>query len=673
MSKFPWPMAGEAATAADVFSGAASAYLPGIARYSLEGKRDAVLAELISGGGASTTSTINAITFFTGGATKEQAITQAIAFAVSLGMLYVYVPQSMLPYNANLVTFNTSVLMLAESANDTKVVSVKAYGAAGDGVTDDSAAFIAALAYAAANVEFFGTSLIATPPVVIPTLTSPNPQTKSYLITQTLALPAGLRMRGTGSFGAVLQFVPTVAAGGGTANNATLFTYFGAVEAQAANILLENIYCFQNGAVQTSIGFRMRNCSFIQLRNCVFANFRVGAWLDWGQDLDCYDTQFSICSRGAQLGGNLSQPEFPQPPAGVRHSPLQANPWMDNASFLFCKFSQNLIDLNHLGCSVSHGCTLLANCTFFESSTSPVTSKTRFIHTTLLKGLTVLDCWFEAGADGRTGVVQSAFDFDGNAGGQNLGGLIQGNHFLLTGFTGGASSVICVDIESGAATIMGNVLEINSLATHIKLADTSRASTVLQNSYLSYPDTLLAPVFNITGKHQILEPLTTSRLGSAIIDDPSVAQLQFNIAEARQAGINVAGADTIRFFNSVGTIRQQLVMGGGINGARWLQDGVVWVPLGPGSTFTIDASTGGYFTPTVNAAATFNAPTNAYAGQRITITVIQNGTGGFAVSWNVIFKVSWSDTGNTAGKRSTVSFQYDGTNWNQIGAQTPYV
>lgn len=64
---------------------------------------------------------------------------------------------------------------------------------------------------------------------------------------------------------------------------------------------------------------------------------------------------------------------------------------------------------------------------------------------------------------------------------------------------------------------------------------------------------------------------------------------------------------------------------------------------------------------------------NVSVGQRLTFTVIQDGSGGHTLAWNAVFKVSWSDTGNTLNKRSTISFVYDGTNWNQDGAQTPYV
>ena len=85
--------------------------------------------------------------------TTEAKITLAIAAAVAAGAKYVFVPQSMLPYNASLVTFNSAVRMTMEG-RDPSVMWVEAYGAAGDGVTDDTTAI-----QAAENVRPAGTTL----------------------------------------------------------------------------------------------------------------------------------------------------------------------------------------------------------------------------------------------------------------------------------------------------------------------------------------------------------------------------------------------------------------------------------------------------------------------------------------------------------------------------------
>lgn len=84
------------------------------------------------------------------GATKEAQINTAIASAAADGASYVYVPASMLPYNTTAVTFNNAVKMLREGG-DQIAYDVRAYGAAGDNVANDTPAFNAAILAANAN------------------------------------------------------------------------------------------------------------------------------------------------------------------------------------------------------------------------------------------------------------------------------------------------------------------------------------------------------------------------------------------------------------------------------------------------------------------------------------------------------------------------------------------
>lgn len=84
------------------------------------------------------------------GATKEAQIQNAINSAVADGALAVYIPANMLPYNPSLVTFNSAVQMIREGGNPT-TWDVHAYGAVGDGVTDDRVAINAADANAPAR------------------------------------------------------------------------------------------------------------------------------------------------------------------------------------------------------------------------------------------------------------------------------------------------------------------------------------------------------------------------------------------------------------------------------------------------------------------------------------------------------------------------------------------
>lgn len=89
-------------------------------------------------------------------------------------------------------------------------------------------------------------------------------------------------------------------------------------------------------------------------------------------------------------------------------------------------------------------------------------------------------------------------------------------------------------------------------------------------------------------------------------------------------------------------------------------------------TVAVDALAQTELRITLNANTTISAPTNSFKGQRITFVLVQDGTGAWTVTWDAVFKKSWSDTGNTASKRSIVTFSYNGVNWEQISAQTPY-
>lgn len=76
-------------------------------------------------------------------ATVELRITAAIDHAVTINAERVYVPANMLPYTAGSVTFNAAIRMVREGG-DWNFYDVQAYGAAGDGVSNDLAAFQAA-------------------------------------------------------------------------------------------------------------------------------------------------------------------------------------------------------------------------------------------------------------------------------------------------------------------------------------------------------------------------------------------------------------------------------------------------------------------------------------------------------------------------------------------------
>lgn len=77
----------------------------------------------------------------------------------------------------------------------------------------------------------------------------------------------------------------------------------------------------------------------------------------------------------------------------------------------------------------------------------------------------------------------------------------------------------------------------------------------------------------------------------------------------------------------------------------------------------------------ITSAITWAAPTNIPpAGERLTIAMVQDGTGGWAVSWNAayVFPTAWSNAGNTAGKKSIANFVSDGTALVLVGTNSWY-
>lgn len=97
------------------------------------------------------------------------------------------------------------------------------------------------------------------------------------------------------------------------------------------------------------------------------------------------------------------------------------------------------------------------------------------------------------------------------------------------------------------------------------------------------------------------------------------------------------------------------------------------VQLTDTATISVNAGLGEVFEVTLGGNRAMGLPTGSKIGQRITFIVKQDGTGGRTLGWHANYSQAWSDTGNAAGKRSTISFIYNGANWMQDGAQSPYI
>lgn len=85
------------------------------------------------------------------------------------------------------------------------------------------------------------------------------------------------------------------------------------------------------------------------------------------------------------------------------------------------------------------------------------------------------------------------------------------------------------------------------------------------------------------------------------------------------------------------------------------------------ATITPDPYLGGkVVVGTLTGNITVNAPSNAHAGCRLSFKFTQDTTAGRTVTWNSVYKRNWTPT-TTNGKINTIEFEYDGTNWIQVG------
>jgi len=90
--------------------------------------------------------------------------------------------------------------------------------------------------------------------------------------------------------------------------------------------------------------------------------------------------------------------------------------------------------------------------------------------------------------------------------------------------------------------------------------------------------------------------------------------------------------------------------------------------LSTNDAVTFDASKGNIQMVTLSANATSSSITNGVAGQQLTITFVQDATGGWTYAWPTATYASGGAPSNltSANARDTITLQYDGSAWNEI-------
>lgn len=250
---------------------------------------------------------------------------------------------------------------------------------------------------------------------------------------------------------------------------------------------------------------------------------------------------------------------------------------------------------------------------------------------------------------------------------------------------------ICVNVENNIqqTLIEGCNFEGASLANTIGVRLMAARATCLVGNYMEFFTTAcVQPLVNTRGTVLMGNVLNATDAATACIpasSDINLVLIGNEFQNIGSAGFAPTGIVLGATATSSSFMFGNRISGGGPGPLITFGDGVTlsgadgqWgdaqvFTLTDAATIAVNAMVGAAVKVTLTGNRTMGAPTNATNGQRILFTIVQDGTGGRTLAWNAVFKQTWSDAGNTAAKRSSIAYVYDGTNWNQDGNQTPYV
>ncbi len=551
--------------------------------------------------------------------TTEQKITAAIADAVVKGYKYVWIPQSMLPYNASLVTFNTAVRMVREGGF-VPGFDVIAYGAAADGVTNDSVAILAASS--AANARSGGGTVYF-----------------SDFAQNLFAITSPL-----------------------TFNTYTDVTLQGQGGPNQTRILMaaSGAHCMNFTGV----------CSRITIRD-----FTLISNVAWGAG-------FGLSVVGT---AGIYSDQFTVERVNIQNIPTPFNLlYCGNSTFRAVRYYQNVASATvnavfTVASSVQIGFYDFYNTTVTGTLPSHVyvidydTDTLVFFNCTASKatghGFRLLK---SAGSTGTRLARFYACYSESNT--QTGWSIEEGQDVRLIGCEAAVNTTHGYSITGGKAIELTSCF---SLSNQQHGFDIEGGVTVGLNGCTAS-----------NNSQQTTNTYDGIRVAAAYTRVVGCRSGDFylSLANKQRWGISIAAVDFLKIYgndldgNFSGPMQNfaagqahVFIQGTSTSSEAFKRLVTEVVTLADAANIAIDASAGEVQQVTIGGNRTMNAPTAGQAGQRIIFTIIQDGVGGRTLTWNAVFKVSWSDVGNTLSKRSSVSFWYDGVNWNQFGAQTPYV
>lgn len=578
-------------------------------------------------------STVNAgSNAFTG--TKEARITAAVALAVSLGWLYVYVPIKawdgvlMLPYTASLVTFNSGVTMIRENGNPS-VFDVMAYGAKGDGIQDDTASFNAAILGCLGTADPTTTTRFANGPIYMPGSHAAGNTQAVYKLTSEILIRSaqGLKFYGDGVNSTQLYFAATLTNGlnlDGVAHS--LFEEF-SIRVAPTFTLTNVINChWGTGTNRNPTGM-------------VFRHVQVGIGTSPGDGSVQYVNGFAIGTDNSNAVDGFTF-ERCEPLGGWS----AGNVTYYQNGFLFGNgVAANNLDHNFYNCEVQ-GCRYgyqFAGSNGLIYGGQNENCGTDFLVNPLAGEILISGMRVEGstkffsmpvGSGGVSGVTIENIMFAGNA------------------LTLAQTYPIIESLWSGSFKISNfNIYNVSNAAAVCTVNfQPNSATTVMVDGYSASNSQTVATSFTAGSGYVmfVIRGFSSKNAGNTVI-----AYTPWQV-------YNPYGPDTNNL--PAMTANHGLALG-------MLQPTEAVLVSG------VDVRAGNTVRVTLTAARLVGAPLNPTTGQSLTFTLIQGGAGAFAVTWNAVFKKIWSDAGNATGTRSSITFIYDGTNWNQANGQALYV
>jgi len=222
----------------------------------------------------------------------------------------------------------------------------------------------------------------------------------------------------------------------------------------------------------------------------------------------------------------------------------------------------------------------------------------------------------------------------------------------------------------------GGLVQINASSSSIgqirsvQNATTTIAQKIVEANVQCTIDMITAEAYDSTGS--IVLDVQSSRVAADIQAKNCLNVVDYNVAGRNEINLNSESCTSDITYNVAAVDSDFITVMSTNNSRSLLNTGKLQT-----SALSLDITSVGSttsYTPNLDNVSyikitglahniTFSAPTNGVQGDLLDIYLQQDGTGGRTVTWNSAYKTGYVDTGNTAFTRHHITFVYDGTFW----------